>query len=457
METKNGKVLIVDDNPSVLNSLKLYLKYKFEEVKTITNPNQVPELVKTGNFDVILLDMNFAAGVSTGNEGIFWMRNILEIDPLAVIVLITAYGDIELAVKAIKEGATDFVLKPWDNKKLLSTLQAAIKLRYSKLEVKDLKQKQLHLSEDIDRYYEKIIGKSQEMEDLFSTIKKVAVTETNVLIVGENGTGKELVAKEIHRQSERSNEIFSAVDLGTLSETLFESELFGHKKGSFTDANEDRVGRFETASGGTLFLDEIGNLPISLQSKLLTVLQNRYIIPVGTNQKTDIDIRLICATNKNVEKLIRENLFREDLYFRINTITVEVPPLRDRGDDIPLLTDYFLKQFSEKYEKPLLKITGDALDKLNNYHWPGNVRELKHTMEKAVILCESNNLKPDDLFITEAHFVRKEKLETLTMEEHEMEIIRKVLKKHKGNISYTAKELEIGRQTLYRKINKYGL
>lgn len=457
MSIKTGSILIVDDNPSVLNSLNLYLKHKFDEVLPLKDPNQIPSILESNAVDVILLDMNFSAGVHTGNEGIYWLRRILSIDKESVVILITAYGDVELAVQAIKEGATDFIMKPWDNEKLLSTLQSGVAFRRSKAKVRELQQKQKLLRSDIDRQFDKMLGKTGVMQDLFSTIQKVAKTDANVMITGENGTGKELVAREIHRQSKRSDEVFVTIDLSTLNENLFESELFGHIKGAFTDAKESRTGKMQMASGGTLFLDEIGNLSVSLQSKLLTVLQNREIIPVGSNRTIPIDVRLISATNKDLEQLIREYLFREDLFYRIKTIHIHIPPLRERREDITLLAEYFLKLFSDKYEKPLLRFNSEAIDLLKLHGWPGNVRELKHTIEKAVILTENNQLKPEDLQI------RKQPLEPFdtdkpkTLEDYEREIIRRVLTRHKGNISYTASELNIGRQTLYRKMKKYDL
>ncbi len=387
MTKVKGKILIADDNEGILNSLSFILRQEFEEVTTIKNPSKFTSLLHSGSFDIILLDMNFSAGVNTGNEGLFWLKEIIKEDPDAVIILITAYGDIELAVKAMKEGATDFIQKPFDSVKLVSTVKAAYQLRMSKVQVSKLMQKQKHLSEDLDKKFNSLIGESPAMKNILLTVKKVAPTDANVLILGENGTGKELIAREIHRQSKRSEDVFISVDLGSLSESLFESELFGHMKGAFTGATEDRKGRFETASGGTLFLDEIGNLPISLQSKLLTVLQNRYIIPVGSNKPVPVDVRLITATNKHLPDLIRDNLFREDLMFRINTVQIEIPPLRNRGDDIVLLAEHFLKVYGKKYEKSM-KISGTAIDKLKQYAWPGNVRELQHLLENSVIMVD---------------------------------------------------------------------
>ena len=457
MSKRTGNILVVDDNPSVLKSLNLYLKHKFNSVVTVKDPNQILHILESNDIDVILLDMNFSAGIHTGNEGLYWLRRILDQDKDSIVILITAYGDVELAVQAIKEGATDFIMKPWDNEKLLTTLQTGITLRKSKTKVRDLQQKQTLLKSDIARQFDQMLGKTRCMQELFTTIHKVADTDANVLITGENGTGKELVAREIHRQSKRSGEVFVTIDLSTLNENLFESELFGHLKGAFTDAKETRIGKMQTASEGSLFLDEIGNLSVTLQSKLLTVLQNREITPVGSNKNIAIDVRLISATNKDLDQLIRSGLFREDLLYRIKTIHIHIPPLRERKEDISLISEYFLKQFSEKYEKSFLKFNADAMDMLMGYSWPGNVRELKHTIEKAVILSEKNLVKPDDLQLKDKRTELLEPGETRTMEEYEREIIRLVLTRHRGNISYTANELNIGRQTLYRKMKKYDL
>ena len=453
-----GKILIADDNEDILKALLFILRQEFEEIVTIKNPAKSLSLLHSGQFDVLLLDMNFSAGINSGNEGIFWLREILKSDPDAVIILITAYGDVELAVKAMKEGATDFIQKPFDPVRLISTVKSAFQLRQSKLQVAKLIDKQKHLSEELDKKYTTLIGESKEMTDILSSVKKVAPTDANVLILGENGTGKELIAREIHRQSKRANEIFISVDLGSLSESLFESELFGHLKGAFTDAREDRKGRFETASGGTLFLDEIANLPISLQSKLLTVLQNRYIIPVGSNKIVPIDVRLITATNKSLSDLIMNNLFREDLMFRINTVQIEIPPLRIRKDDILLLSEHFLKSYGKKYEKTGLRISGTAIDKLKQYEWPGNVRELQHIIENAVIMIDDNIIRPENLrFTTGITSERQGFKESFNLNNVEKLTIREALFKHKGNINQTAKELGITRKTLYSKIHKYEL
>ena len=453
---EEGKILVIDDNEGILKTLRYALKFEFSTVRTIRTPNQIPSLLQAEKFDVILLDMNFSAGVNTGNEGIYWLREILKLEPEAVVVLITAYGDVELAVRAIKEGAVDFIIKPWDLDKLISTLKASFKLSQSKKEVRKLKTAQKHLAEDISREFGQVIGESREFRQTLEMVAKSAPTEANVLILGENGTGKELVAREIHRYSGRSREVFISVDMSSLSESLIESELFGHKKGAFTDAREDRVGRFESASGGTLFLDEIGNIPMSVQAKLLTVLQNRIIYRVGSNKPIPVDIRLITATNKSIRNLMADNHFRDDLYYRINTIEIQIPPLRDRDQDILLLAEHFLHLYRKKYIKPLLKINTTAMEKLNSYPWPGNIRELRHTIEKAVILSEGNTLSAGDFLLS---VDKKEGIETetLNLDEVEKSTIMKALKKYQGNLSKTAAELGITRKTLYSKIEKYGL
>ena len=371
--------------------------------------------------------------------------------------MITAYGDIELAVKAIKEGATDFITKPWDNQKLLATLMAALKLRISSNEIRRLKLKHRQIKEDINRNYSHIIGESDVMKELIKTINKVAKTDANILLLGENGTGKELIAREIHRQSRRNLKDFVSIDMGSLSETLFESELFGHVKGAFTDAKDDRIGRFEAASGGTLFLDEIGNLGFSLQAKLLTALEQKKVIPVGTNREIPVDIRIISATNKDLPAYVKNNLFREDLFYRLNTVQVVVPPLRERKNDIILLSEYYLNHYASKYERFPVKFTTKALDRLKSHSWPGNIRELSHTVEKAIILCESDTLGPEDFSFNSEEESIANINKKISLNEGEKLIINNSLKSNNWNISETAKELGIGRQTLYRKIEKYGL
>jgi two-component system, NtrC family, response regulator HydG len=450
-----GRILIVDDNEEILIALKLFLSNHFEIVDIQKNPDTILEIIHHQSYDVIILDMNFSAGVNTGNEGIYWMKKILEYDPLAIILFVTAYGDIELAVNSIKEGATDFIQKPWDDEKLLVTLLTAVKLRKSNLEIKKLRNKQMHLSENINKSFTMFIGNSPEMQKVFKTISKVAGTEANILILGENGTGKELIAREIHKQSLRSGEVFINVDLVSFNEGIFESELFGHMKGAFTDAKEDRAGRFEIASGGTLFLDEIGNLTLSMQTKLLAALQNREIFRIGSNKSIPIDIRLISATNKPLIDMISANTFREDLLYRINTIQILLPPLRNRVEDIPLLVNYFLVIYGEKYNKHELNVSNKGMDALLKYSFPGNVRELEHMVEKAVILCESGILKQEDLFFQQRIFHVSNK-KSLDLEMNEKQLILEALEKHKNNYTKASIELSISRKTLYNKIRKYG-
>ncbi len=456
MIKQKGKILIVDDDKDVLQSLKLILENEFELVETISNPNSIHQSLKSNIFNVVLLDMNFTAGINSGNEGLYWLSEILKFDNDIVVIMLTAYGDIQLSVEAMKRGASDFITKPWDNDKLIATIKAGLKLSESKKEVKTLKQKQEYLNVDNRSKYIKPIGTSPAFLKVLDTISKVSKTDANILITGENGTGKELIAKEIHRQSKRSEDVFIGLDLTSISESLFESELFGHAKGAFTDAKNSRVGRIESASGGTLFLDEIGNLNMNLQSKLLTVLENRELTPIGSNELIPIDIRLISATNKNLNQLINLDLFRDDLLYRLNTISIEVPALRNRKEDIPLLAEHFLTYYSKKYEKPLIKLGKKAVDKLIDYRWPGNIRELEHAIEKAVILSESNIVTPNDF-----HFTTPESaidsIDTLNLEEIEKNTIVKALKKCSGNISKTAQELGVTRKTLYKKIEKYGL
>lgn len=454
---KKGTILIVDDNKSVLNSLNLFLKHKVDKVITCSNPNQILSLLKNEDIDLVLLDMNFSAGVNSGNEGIFWLREIHKAAPQMVVILITAYGDIELAVNAMKEGANDFILKPWDNQKLLATILNGIELSQSRKEVSDLKQKTKQLIEDTNTNYQDFIGKSSAMLEMFKTIEKVARTDANILILGENGTGKEMVARHIHMLSKRADKIFLGVDLGSLSESLFESELFGHTKGAFTDARDDRQGRFQTASGGTLFLDEIGNISPAMQSKMLSVIQNKTITPIGSNKSIPVDVRLICATNQNLQEMVKQGGFREDLLYRINTIQINIPPLRERGNDIAELTNFFLKKYADKYDKPRLSINEKALGKLNDYPWPGNVRELSHCIERAVILSDKDVLTPSEFFLNDDLSFNDLSNNPMTLDEAEKILIGNSIKRNKGNLSNVARELKIGRQTLYRKMEKYGL
>src|SRR5882757_7430867 len=459
-DQKQGKILIVDDNEDLLKAAKMHLKRHFSQVDIEKNPEAIPALMSNDNYDVILLDMNFTKDVSSGSEGYFWLEKILQIDPSAVVVLITAYGDIQMAVKAIKAGATDFVLKPWENEKLLATLFSAMRLRETLDEVQTLKIKNQEINQAINDRYVEIIGQSGAMQRIFQTIDRVAHTDANVLILGENGTGKELIARAIHRNSARKNENFISVDLGSITETLFESELFGHKKGSFTDAKEDRPGRFELANNGTLFLDEIGNLSMPLQAKLLTVLQNRKVSRVGANKEVAINIRLICATNMPLYEMVKENKFRQDLLYRINTIEIEIPSLRDRPEDIPLLANHFLKHYAEKYGKQVSKISDGAMARMNKHPWPGNIRELQHALERAIILSNSNVLQPEDFNLTASTSRENDhplSLDQYNLEEVEKLLIRKVLKKYNGNITQAASELGLTRSSLYRRLEKHGL
>ncbi len=449
-----GKILIVDDDKEVLESLELLLKYEFAEVDTLSNPVLLPGRIKKGSFDLILLDMNFSAGVNTGNEGLFLLGEIMKEDPEAIVIMITAYGDAELAVRAIKQGATDFIQKPWNADKLIAGLKTAFRLRQSRIKVKNLERDNQSLKEDMEKLHPAFIGESPSMQEVLKSIRKVAPTDVNVLITGENGTGKELVARMLHRESKRAGEVFVSVDLGSLSPTLFESELFGHVKGAFTDASTDRTGRIESATGGTLFLDEIGNLSLSLQSKLLAVLQQREITPIGSNRVIPVDFRLITATNKDPFQLAGEQLFREDLLYRINTVRINLPPLRERADDVIILTEYFLERFARKYDKPGLKIGQKTLDVLKVHQWPGNIRELQHAIEHAVIMCETTILSPGDFNLRLDNSPGKL---SLNLEEVEKRTIEDVLRKHHGKLAEAYKELGISRTTLYHKMKKYGL
>lgn len=451
-----GTLLVVDDNKALLSALELIMQNEFEKVITINNPDMINDMLIKYDIDVVLLDMNFKAGVHNGNEGLFWMREIFKYDKNISVVIVTAFGDVELAVKAIREGAVDFILKPWDNSKLLATINVAWQLRVSRLEASTLKKDNQLLKKEINKAGEKIVtGASPTMINVMNIVRKVAGTDVNVLITGENGTGKELVAREIHALSKRAGELMVSVDMGSITETLFESELFGHVKGAFTDAREDRKGKFEQAQKGTLFLDEIGNLSLQSQAKLLSILQNRYVVRVGSNKQIPVDIRLVCATNCDLEQMVSEGKFREDLLYRINTIMIDVPPLRDRVDDIPILANYFLRVNGEKYEKSGMKISTPAQEKLANHDWPGNVRELQHSIEKAVIMSESQVLKPSDFTFNST--VRRVLNEDISLDEMEKKVISDSLKRYHSNMSIVALKLGITRQTLYNKIKKYNL
>lgn len=455
---KNGRILVVDDDTDVLNAARLYLKQHVEKVDVESNPKLIPALMKEYDYDAILLDMNYHEDVSSGEEGFYWLGKILEDDPEMAVVLITAYGDVEKAVQAVKKGASDFVLKPWQNEKLLTTVTSAMNLSRSKRDSQRLRTQNAALKADMEQPYQNIIGKSRVMEQVFQTIEKVAKTDANVLITGENGTGKELVARALHRRSNRNDNAFITVDMGALSESLFESELFGHEKGAFTDAKESRAGRFEIATGGTLFLDEIGNLPIQLQPKLLSALQTHEIRRIGSNKMIKIDIRLICATNVALGEMVEKQDFRQDLLYRINTIEIKLPPLRERTEDIPLLAEYFLKKYRTKYKKEIMGVTNQAMDHLKEHHWPGNIRELEHAVERAIIMTDEKHLQKGDFLLTSVSGNDHQlPIAGLNLEEVEKTVIRKALDKHEGNISHAADELGLTRASLYRRLEKYGI
>jgi two-component system response regulator HydG len=459
MSKHEASILIIDDDLDVLLAARLFLRQHFAVVHTEKDPENIVSFMKRATYDVILLDMNFSRDATSGKEGFFWLNKILEIDPAAVVIFITGYGDLELAVQGIKEGATNFILKPWDNQKLLATIAANLSIRSSKVEMEELRTKQQVLMADQELTIGSLIGQSIPILKVMTTVEKVARTDANVLILGENGTGKELIARAIHRASNRKGEVFISVDLGAISESLFESELFGYKKGAFTDAKEDRAGRFEAASKGTIFLDEIGNLSYGLQSKLLSVLQSRKVVRLGTNREIPIDVRVICATNMPLYQMVSEGKFRQDLLYRINTVEIFIPPLRERTGDISLLTDHFLKIYCHKYKLDLKRISIPTLRRLEKHHWPGNIRELQHAVERAVILSDNTILEPRDFFINQ----NDEPISTDTnqinhnLEDTEKMLIRKVFDKHGGNISKAAKELGLTRASLYRRIEKYGL
>ena len=458
MAAKNGRILAIDDNEDVLFALRLLLKPLVEKIETVSNPELIPDLVKKENWDVILLDMNFTKDAISGQEGFDWLDRILNIDPQAVVVFITAYGDAEKAVKAIKIGATDFILKPWQNEKLLATISSSVKLRQSRYETDQLRQKQREISAVLDQPFTDFIGNSEEMKKVFSTIRKVAGTDANILILGENGTGKELVARALYRNSLRKDEVFISVDLGSIAESLFESELFGYEKGAFTDAKASKQGRFEIAVGGTLFLDEIGNLSTQIQTKLLTVLERREIIRVGAVKPVNIDVRLICATNNDIHSDVAEGKFRQDLLYRVNTVEIQLPPLRERAGDIPILADHFLMLYARKYKKNIKGILPATIKKLNQYSWPGNVRELQHSIERAVIMTDSDVLTPEDfLFNQGARKAGDIEFDSYNLDDVEKAIIQKVLKQSNGNITQAAHDLGLTRTSLYRRMEKHGL
>ncbi|MCK4920509.1 MAG: sigma-54-dependent Fis family transcriptional regulator [Bacteroidales bacterium] len=458
MSAKIGKVLAVDDNEDILFALKLLLKNEVERIETLSSPEGIPEIMKADNWDVILLDMNFTKDAISGQEGFDWLEKILAIDPQAVIVFITAYGDAEKAVKAIKAGANDFVLKPWQNEKLMATINSSIQLRISRNETIKLRQKQREISAVLDQPFTEFIGRSDGMMQVFNTIKKVAGTDASILILGENGTGKELVARALYRNSLRKDEVFISVDLGSIAETLFESELFGHEKGAFTDAKAAKQGRFEISSGGTLFLDEIGNLSPQMQTKLLTIIERGEVTRVGANKPIPINVRIITATNNDIHKEVDEGKFRQDLLYRINTVEIQLPPLRDRHGDIPILADHFLKIYTRKYRKSIKAIQAGAMKKLNKYQWPGNVRELQHAIERAVIMSDGDMLSEDDFILSTQNKMGSDfEFDTLNLDEIEKAVIQKVIKQYQGNITQASQDLGLTRTSLYRRMEKHGL
>jgi len=451
MNVKNATILIIDDDTDVLTAVKMLLKTEVKEVITEKNPENLRHLLSRYSFDLILLDMNFNSSINTGNEGIYWLKKIREFGSKAAVIMITAYGDIDLAVRSLKEGAKDFMVKPWHNEKLLDCIKKTIKEKGSASDERP--------GSDASVIGKELIGNSEVMKDIFFKIEKIAPTDANILVLGENGTGKDLIAKAIHQNSLRAKKPFIKVDVGALTESLFESELFGHKKGSFTGANEDREGRFEAANGGTLFLDEIGNITLQQQSKLLSVLQNRQVTRLGSNVPINIDIRLICATNVPLSELANENRFRKDLIHRINTVEITVPPLRKRGTDIILLARHFANIYARKYLKPQLDFDAKAIEKLKEYPFPGNVRELQYTMERAVIMSEGDELTASDLIFSPIETVEKKEEEPkeLNLNSVEKNTILRVIEKHSGNISKAAKELGLTRTALYRRLSKYDI
>lgn len=437
-------LLLVDDNEDVLNTLELLLCDEFKEILTTDRPDNILPLLSSRQVDAVVLDMNFSSGINTGNEGLYWLKRIHEIKPDLPVIMLTAYGNVELAVTALKNGAADFILKPWENQKMIDTLRSVCQTQQRKTEKPQ---------NSSSRKPEPIIGTSSVMQKLFKLVHRIAATDANILLTGENGTGKEVIAKEIHRLSNRNPLPMVSVDMGAVSETLFESELFGHEKGAFTDAKECRIGKFEAACNSSLFLDEIGNLPLSLQSKLLAALQNREITRIGSNKKIPTDIRLISATNKDLRQMVREGTFREDLLYRINTIQIEIPPLRERGGDIWLLADFFFKRYTTKYNRPELRLDDRAKEKLLTYPWPGNVRELQHNIERAVILCEQDTVRADDLIVS--HTRTCFSTDTTNLEQIERQVIETTIARNNGNLSVSAEQLGISRQTLYNKLKRY--
>lgn len=452
----SGKILVVDDDRDVLFTARLVMKGLFEKVDTLDRPRQIPEFLKACRYDVILLDMNFSRGDTSGKEGLEWLDRILHIDPEVRVLATTAYGEINLAVQAMKRGAADFIVKPWNKAQLIASVQNAVRLKALKNEDKT-NSPGAEPGKTRKGTHPEIISRSPVMAQILETIKTVAPTDANILIMGENGTGKELAAMALHRESSRSRKPFVHVDLGSIPETLFEAELFGHTRGAFTDAREERAGRFETASGGTLFLDEIGNLTLPLQAKILTAIQNKQVTRIGSNNPVATDVRLISATNMPLYQMAEAFEFRQDLLYRINTIEIMLPPLRERREDISLLVEYYLKHFSEHYGKVGIKISDGTMAKLAEYHWPGNIRELAHNIERAVILCKSGVITPDDFVFRVRPSAAGADETTFRLEDYDKKAVSGALSRHNGNLSKAAEELGIARSTLYRKISRFGI
>ena len=473
MDQSNGHILLVDDDEDILTAGRILLRRKFAGVVCCRRPEEVPGLLEKHNFDAVLLDMNFGPGESSGEQGLEWLARILAIDPLLPVVMITAHGSVDTVVDAMRHGATDFVAKPWSNEKVVATMSAAVQLHQSRVESESLRNANRVLAEAAVAGGNMIVGDSVEMRDVLSLAHKAAPTDVNVLILGENGTGKELIARELHRQSARADRIFLSVDMGSISESLFESELFGHKKGAFTGANEDRPGRFQAANGGTLFLDEIGNLPLHLQAKLLGVLEQRHVTPLGSDKAQSIDVRVISATNASADTLADADRFRQDLLFRLNTVEIKLPPLRERIDDILPIANHFAEVYSRKYNQRVRAFSPAARAALIEYEWPGNVRALRHAIERAVILTSNEYLEPEDLQLREASTTQVAPPTAVTapstttapvaaapeqsLDQIEKAAIEKVLRKHGFNISHTAKELCLTRASLYRRMQKHGI
>jgi DNA-binding NtrC family response regulator len=454
---KNCSILVVDDNKGILSAVELLLNNRCRKLQMLNSPNLLLSELGDHNYDLVLLDMNFSSGINTGNEGLYWLQRVLEKHPQISVVMITAYGDIELAVKAVRLGAVDFITKPWDNQKFLTVVESACRFSATRQKANhnDTPKQKSDTSPCIEK--KTFSGDSPAWKKVINVVHKVANTDANVLITGENGTGKEIIACMIHQLSSRSNSPMVTVDMGAIVESLFESELFGYKRGAFTDAKTDKKGRIEEAQSGTLFLDEIGNLPLAMQTKLLSVLQNRTLTRLGENTTIPIDIRLICATNSNLGENVKSGSFREDLLYRINTIQVELPPLRERTEDIPGFAQYFLETYTQKYHKPTMQLSEKTIAMLCEYNWPGNVRELQHAIEKAVILCESDVVKPSDFMFRHYETRLNNTASTDTIEEMEKKLISDAILRHQGNMSAVATQLGITRQTLYNKTKKYGL